>query len=78
MIRTLLLLLTAVACHRGPHWEVDCVKSHSQTTLAYWPPTGGVGSYSLTPMGAGFHMGGGMHLVTRSVCDMHDSTWVSE
>lgn len=70
-----LAVLYALACAPvPPHWERRCTQSHSETRTVYWPAESP--GFGVTPYGVGYHVGGGIHIVTDNVCDHYDSTWV--
>lgn len=66
------LALLAGCAPREPHWDYSCTRSHTETQAVYSPSSSG----GMTPYGYGVHVGGGIHIVTNTVCDRYDSTWV--
>jgi len=71
----LLVLMVAGGCGpQGPHYAVYCTRSHEEQNL-------GIGSsdavgFGMSSGGFGYHMGGGVYMVTETVCDAYDSTFV--
>jgi hypothetical protein len=66
-MRKLLLSILIVGCD-FPKATSRCGSHRTENEVVYWPNTQ-TGSYSMTPGGFGTNMGGGIHLVTKDVCN---------
>lgn len=60
----------------GPRTYTYCTRSEIRSEVVYWPSSGG--GIGITPYGVGIHVGGGLHVVQRSVCVAHASYTVVE